>query len=232
MKTNVILKSSDRQLFDVTIRQNTKDGQMLSVSDLQTSYNKARFMHGWSERQISDVIRSKAFKERLYYTLKELNLINLQFLPFMEMVEKESVTNVMKGLGVWKTKGRGENKSTYCNPYIWVSLALEMNPMIYAKVVIWLTDNLIINRIMAGSEFRPMNKAISKIVQNPQYWKYAKLINENVFGAHQSGMRDEASEDQLKKIADIETFICQAIDIGMVKNENQLLYVIKNYKKQ
>src|SRR5699024_246401 len=96
MKTNVILKSVDRNLFGVTIKQNTIDGQMLSVSDLQKAYNKARFMHGWPERKISDVVRSKSFKERIYYTLLELDLINLQFLPFMEMIEKDGISKVIK----------------------------------------------------------------------------------------------------------------------------------------
>ena len=230
MKTNVILKSVDRNLFGVTIKQNTIDGQMLSVSDLQKAYNKARFMHGWPERQISDVVRSKSFKERIYYTLLELDLINLQFLPFMEMIEKEGVTNVMKGLGIWKTKGRGETRSTYCNPYIWVLLAMEMNPMIYAKVVIWLTDSLITNRIVAGSNFLPMTQAIRRVVPNPKYWEYSRAINKKVFGRHERNIRNKASQKNLQKITDIEKFITQSIEIGVIQNERNLMAVIDKYK--
>lgn len=230
MKTNVILKSVDRNLFGVTIKQNTIDGQMLSVSDLQKAYDKARFMHGWSERRIERVTKTKNFQERLYYTLLELDLIKTPISVFMEMVQKEGVTNVMKGLGVWKTKGRGENRSTYCNPYIWVSIALEMNPMIYAKVVIWLTDKLIINRIVAGSEFLPMTRSISSVVKNPQYWKYAKSINLKVFGRHEKGIRNKASQEELQKISDIEKFIVQSIEIGVIQNENHLNRVIERYK--
>ena len=39
MKTDVILSSTDRELFGITIRQNTKE-QFLSVTDLQNAYEK------------------------------------------------------------------------------------------------------------------------------------------------------------------------------------------------
>src|SRR5699024_935759 len=181
MKTNVILKSVDRNLFGVTIKQNTIDGQMLSVSDLQKAYDKARFMYGWNERRITHILSTKSFHERLFYTLKELDLVKAEITAFMEMIKNEGVSKVMKGLGVWKTKCKGEYRSTYCNPYIWVLLAMEMNPMIYAKVVIWLTDSLITNRIVAGSNFLPMTQAIRRVVPNPKYWEYSRAINKKVF---------------------------------------------------
>jgi hypothetical protein len=230
MKTNVVLKSSDRNLFGTIIRQNTKDGQSLSVSDLQSSYNFARFQFGWSDRRISDIMKYKDFQERAYHILNERGIIKTTIIAFMEMVEKEGITKVLKGLKVWKTSGRGENKSTYCDPYIWVLLAMELNPLIYAKVVIWLTDSLIFNRVLAGSYFIPMNSAIKEIIPNPDYRKYAQLINMKVFGKHQSGIRDYANQDQLKQVAEIENLITQNINLGIIKNERQIIYVLENYK--
>ena len=229
MKTNVIMKSTDRVLFGIIIKQNTKDGQSLSVSDLQRAYNTARYQHGWSERLIAGIMRGKDFQERCYHLLNERGIINMQISVFMEMVENEGIVKVLKGLKVWKTGGRGENKSTYCDPYIWVLLAMELNPLIYAKVVIWLTDNLVFNRVLAGSEFLPMNRAISSIVLNPNYPAYARLINVKVFGRHEKGIRDKASQAQLQSIADIEKFVIQSIEIGIIRNESQLLKVIKRF---
>ena len=228
MKTNQVLKSSDRDLFGVTIRQNTKDG-MLSVTDLQKAYEKARFMHGWSDRTYHTVIDTIDFKERLFYILKERNLINLGIHGFMEMVKEESFIKVAKGLGVWKTTGRGVNKQVVADPYVWVLMAMEMNPMLYAKVVIWLTDTLIFDRIEAGTEFIPMNAAIKKIVKKPNYPEYARLINQKVFGKHIRGIRNLASAKQLKKIADIEKFVTNAIEIGLVDNEKKLINVLSSY---
>ena len=115
------------------------------------------------------------------------------------------------------------------NPYIWMLLAMELNPMIYAKVVIWLTDTLIFDRIEAGTEYLPMNTAIKNILGTPDYSKFAKAINAKVFGQHITGMRNLASAKELRKIADIEKFIIHAINMNWIKTEEDILKTINNY---
>ncbi len=226
MKTNQVLASADRSLFGITIRQQTKD-QFLSVSDLQRAYEFARFQHGWSDKRISDILNTETTKERIYYLLQDRAIVKTTFPAFMEMVKSEGIAKVLKGLGVYKTMGRGENKTVACDPYIWVLLALELNPMIYAKVILWLTDSLIFDRIDAGSEYMPMNSAIKRIVECPDYPKYAKAINERVFGRHLAGMRNLASAKELRKIADIEGIVINAIEMGWLKNESDILKAIR-----
>lgn len=227
MKSNVILKSTDRYLFGINITQNTKDS-FLSVGDLQKAYETARWQYGWSEKRTTDILQNKNTQERIYYILKERDSIKVDLSTFMDMVDKEGVTKVMKGLGVYKTTGARTTRQTYCDPYIWVLLALELNPMIYAKVIIWLTDTLVFDRIEAGSEYMPMNSKIKEIIDKPNYPKYAKSINEKVFGKHISGMRNLASAKELRKIADIEKMVIKAIDMGWIKNENDLLKFIQS----
>lgn len=222
MKQNVVLSSSDRELFGITIRQNTKDS-FLSVTDLQKAYEKARWVYGWSERGVNTIMQTIDFKERLYHLLNERDMIKVSIPTFMDMIEKEGITKLLKGLSIYKTTGRGSNKTVMSDPYIWVLLAMELNPMLYAKVIIWLTDSLIFDRIEAGSEYLPMNSKIKEIVNKPDYPKYAKLINIKVFGEHKTGMRNLASAKELKKIADIEKTIITAIDNKWIKNENDLL---------
>jgi len=135
MKTNVVMESSDRDLFGVTIKQQTEN-KFVSVSGLQKAYDVARWQYGWTERRIESITQQKDFKERIYHLLSERGVIKTSILAFMEMVEKEGITKVLKGLGVWKTTGKGSTKAVYTDPYIWVLLAMEMNPLIYAKVVI------------------------------------------------------------------------------------------------
>ena len=228
MNTNITMQSKDRELFGIIIKQETKTG-FLSVSELQKAYEVARWQHGWSERKIGDIMQSKDFKERVFYLLQNQGVIKAGINEFMQMVEKEGIAKVLKGLQVYKTTGARESKTTFANPYIWILLAMELNPMIYAIVVTWLTDSLIFDRIEAGNEFKPMNMAISKIVPNPDYPKFSIAINEKVFGKHLTGMRNLASAAELKKITKIEQFISQGIGIGMIKNEAQILYAIKNF---
>jgi hypothetical protein len=225
MKNNVILKSVDRELFGITIRQNTKDS-MLSISDLQKAYEKARFMHGWKERRIERILSTDDFKERAFHLLNERGLLKTPHSVFTEMIEKEGFVKVLKGLGVWKTTGKGENRMVVADPYIWVLVAMEMNPLLYAKVVIWLTDTLIFDRIEAGDEFKPMNSAIKSIIESPKYSEYAILINKSVFGQHQRGIRNLASAKELREIAYKEKFVTDCIESGMIQNEEMLTKVL------
>jgi hypothetical protein len=227
MKSNVILQSTDRVLFGVTIKQGTKD-TFISVSDLQKAYEVARWQYGWSDRKISDIMQTDIFKERVFYILENQGIIKTTIMGFMQMVEKEGITKVLKGLGVYKTTGARDTKTTYANPYIWILLAMELNPMIYAKVIVWLTDSLIFDRIDAGSEYLPMNAAIKSIVVNPNYPEYAKLINKKVFGQHISGMRNLASAKELKAVAEVEKDIIKAIKNEWIKTEADLLKYLKS----
>jgi hypothetical protein len=228
MESNIIMKSKDRELFGIVIKQETKTG-FLSVSELQKAYEVARWQYGWSERRIDNIMQTNDFKERVYYLLQNQGIIKTSILGFMEMVEKEGIAKVLKGLGVYKTTGARQSKVTFANPYIWILLAMELNPMIYAAVVTWLTDTLIFDRIEAGDEFRPMNNAIKKIIPNPDYKKYAIAINERVFGKHLTGMRNLASAQELRKITKIEQFISQGINMNMIKDEKQTMYAIGNF---
>jgi len=75
-----------------------------------------------------------------------------------------------------------------------------------------------------------MNRAIASIIPNPEYSLYCREINNKVFGRHERGIRDTATNKELRLISDIEKFIIQLIEQGILTNEQQLLRVITNYK--
>lgn len=229
MKSNVVLNSSDRQLFGVTIRQNTK-GEFLCVTDLQKAFEKGKWQHGWTGQTYNQLLLTDELAKKCYGVLLEADLVKCDMPQFMEMVKRETLVKVLKGLGVWKVTGRGENKAVMAHPYVWMSIAIELNYILYGKVIKWLTDTLIFDRVEAGTEYRPMNAAIKSMLQNPDYTKYAKMINTKVFGHHQTGMRNMASSAQLRKIADIEKFITQGIEMGMITHESGIQKAINMYK--
>jgi hypothetical protein len=228
MKTNVTMKSTDREVFGITVRQETKNGFM-SVTDLQQAYERARWIHGWNDRRINDILQYEPIQLKVYHLLNEQDLIKTGVPAFIELVNSQGVINVLKGLKVWKTTGRGTNRNVVCDPYIWTLLAMELNPMLYAKVIIWLTDSLIFDRMDAGDKFKPMNGAISRVLGNPDYPKYAREINMRVFGEHITGMRNLASSKELRLIAEIENTVTKAIEHDWVKTEEEIIRLIRTY---
>lgn len=226
MKTNIIMKSEkDRELFGVVIKQETKTGFM-SLTDLQEAYTHARVLNGWRDKRIDHIIKQVENSERIYYLLKEQGLVNVSIDTFTEMVEKDGLIKVLKKAGVYKTTGRGENKTVMCNPYIWVLVAMELNPQLYAKVVTWLTDKLILNRIEAGNMCKALNSALYK-TKNTDFSKIAIELNKKVFGKHEAGIRNTRSKEELEKLYRLEDRLAFAIERGYIKSTEEIIKAIR-----
>lgn len=216
MKTNIVLTSASRELNGVTIRQETKTGFM-NLSDLQLSYEKARASNGWSEKRIDHILPQVENRERLYYVLKETDFINVDFDTFMENCDQHGFYKYLKQIGAYKTTGRGANKTTMCNKYIWGLVAMELHPQIYAKVVVWFTDSLVFNRIESGTMYKELSRAVSKF-RDCNYPNLAKAINHVVFGRHESDIRNQGTEDQLHELHKLESNLAFSIDSGFINS--------------
>jgi len=70
MKTNIVMKSQDRDLFGVIIRQETKTG-FLNVSDLTRAYETERSKKGWKLKRVDNVLSVADNAERAYHILKK-----------------------------------------------------------------------------------------------------------------------------------------------------------------
>lgn len=170
--------------------------------------------------------------ERIYYILEKQRLINTSFYAFMEIVKKDGLVKTLKGLSVYKTTGARQTKTTWCNPYIWVLIAMELNPELYAITVLWLADNLIVNRIEAGNFYKELTKAIG-IFTNVDYVQLAKGLNYVVFGRHETGIRNTATQSQLKEIETLEGRLAFAINMGYIKTFESLIEELrKMYNKK
>lgn len=226
MKSNIILNSPDRKLLGVQIRQETATG-FLNLSDLQDAYDSVRVQKGWSAKRIDHVTQTNHFKERCYYIIKKQSDTTPSFKGFMDACETEGIAKTLKESGMWKTTGRADNKATWCNPYIWVMIAMEMNPEVYAEVVVWVTDKLILNRIEAGDFYVKLTSHLSNW-QEPNYSKIAMAINKVVFGRHENGMRQSLSAKELKELADFEKILAILITDGFISDEQALMTYLQD----
>jgi len=229
MKSNVVMMSPDRELFDIKIRQETKTG-FLNLSDLQEAYTRARVLNMWKDKRVDDILSSKANIERIYYILKERNLINTEFSVFIENCENIGLVKYLKTIGFYKTTGARQTKTTWCDPYIWVLIAMELSPMLYARVVMWLGDKLILNRIEAGNFYKSLSRALGIFKENGEnidYRMLAKALNHKIFGRHETGIRNLATKEQLQKLYELESNLAFAIDMGYITRFDDVINAIK-----
>lgn len=230
METNVTMKSKEsRELYGVVIRQETKNC-FLSLTDLKEAYTHARVLNGWRDKDISNILNRDENIERIFYLLKEQNLVDDKTTNswFYENVKEKGLTKILKELGVYKTTGRGENKQTLCNPYTWVLVAMELNPQLYAKVVMWLTDKLIINRIEACELNKDLRSAMAQYIPNPDYPLMNKTLNIKAFGYHETGMRNRESTEKLHRLNILEETMAYCIKKGFYKTNEEVITAIKS----
>lgn len=223
MKTNQILQSTDRELFGIIIPQETSS-QFLSVSELQQSYDKVRDEKGWSVKRIADVMRTDTFVERCYYLLKDdgklPESLNTDFIVFKNYVNSNTINSVLKEFGMWKLTGKGEDRRTWSHPLIWITIALELNPEIFAKVVKWIKDGLISARLECGINYLELTQNIKEHIlplenNNPICYRViAGYCNYKVFGKNEVGIRNYASKEDLAKLNKLEMLVSSFIESG------------------
>lgn len=218
------MKSEDRKLFNVIIRQETQKG-FLNVSDLTTAYENERASKGWSVKRVSNIMSSISNIERIYYILDKRGYLtgskydptNTRIHVFVNDAKKEGTISLLKKLKVYKTRtiGGKNNKTTYTDPYIWMLIAMELHPEIYSIAVCWLADKLILNRIEAGNMYKGLTKAASTF-ENVDYSKLATATNWLVFNASRKGIRNTATAEQLKELENLERYLATSIEMGHI----------------
>lgn len=225
MKTNVTMLSKDRNLLGHVIPQDTKTG-FLSLTHLQEAYAHLRIEHGWSDRRIEHIFTNTQIAERVFYILEKQGFIKTGFPAFMEQVNNQSLVKVLKSLGVYKTTGARDSRRVACNPYIWVLVAMELNPVMYAEVVTWLTDKLILNRIEAGDRHNELMRAICKF-KDKDFSEVAKGVNWIVFNRHELGIRNTATSEELKEVDTIQKSLAFSVDMGFINSQKELMDVMR-----
>lgn len=233
MKSNVTMSSPDRELFGVIVKQHTQNS-LVNLSAIQEAYTRERVKNGWPDKRIADILSSKSNAERVFYILEQDGHFNAGFSAFMEGVEKEGLTKTLKKIGVYKTTGARHTKATWCNVYIAVMIGLELHPKFYAKIVKWVTDDLIVSRIEAGNFYKELTSAMrGSFGKDVDYAQIAKALNYIIFDKHEPGIRNNATQKELKELERIESQMAFAINMGYVKTYQALIEELRKiYNKK
>ena len=234
MKTNVLLQSESRELLGKSISVMSKDG-FVCITEVMEALTKKREKEGLAPKRLDDLMSNKGFQEKMYALVKRLS-INTSWTAIKIASQKEdleiSKLTDLKKYNMAYRKGKGEGQKWFVDPYFFVMVALELDPEIYASVVVWLTDGFIKSRNVAGDAYVKMCRSISSLIKNKDELsecikRVAKAMNYIVFNRHEDSIRNRATEEQLNQITELELAISSIIDCGFISDYDTLIAYLK-----
>jgi len=183
MKTEVIMK---RELFGREIRQKSKS-ELFSATDLVNAGNRWRIINNLSIFNLSSFLNLDKTTE------------------FVKQLENE--------YGQIVIKGRGRSSTTWVHPFLFIDIALALDPKLKIEVYKWLYDHLLKYRNESGDSYKKMAGAIacntpSKNVVN-KIRETAKQIKDKL----DVKSWEEASEEQLRQRDKIHEKIADFADV-------------------
>jgi len=169
METEVIMK---RELFGREISQKSKS-EYFSATDLVKAGNMYRIGKGM-----------QPFDMSVWFSQKNV---------------KEFVQSLENKFGKVKISGNGRGHHTWVHPYLFIDMALSINPDLKIEVYGWLYDCLLKYRNDSGDSYKKMAGAIySRIPNKSDYTKYIIQVADKI--KETIGVDDwqHASETQLE----------------------------------
>ena len=170
MKTEIIMK---RNLLGFEIKQKSKC-EYLSATDLIKAGNAYRITHHLSLFNLSSFLKSDNTKE------------------FINELEHQEGKKII-------VTSRGKHSNTWVHPYLFIKIALAMNPKLEVKVIKWLYDYLLKYRNESGDSYKKMTGALYKTSKNVYTFpKEITLIAKKIKESINIEDWNQATEKQLK----------------------------------
>jgi len=212
----------NRKFNNHIVRQDLQT-EYICASDITDIYNQVRISEGKSPKELKKYFQNKDSKEFMKEVCNELNSLEKNSVQNMAFYSESDLKYVRRGK---------HNRGTWLHPYVFVDYAMWLNPRFRAKVVIWITDNLLGYRNSGGVAFKKTNKAIDKkFGPKTKPWVYANVstfIQELVFGKKVNDNWKNATEDQQRKRDVLLTKMQALIEYG---NYNNVYDVMKHMRK-
>lgn len=212
MKTNQVMV---RPMGDFEVKQRTKDG-MFNAGHLLYQWNKSV---NSKKRRMSEFLNSPKTEE-FKQTLIDDMILNSR------NIEKPVNQIVRINKGKTSKLGTKIHDDVWMHPYLFIDFAMWINPKFKLQVIKFVYDQLIKFRHDAGDNYRTLASSAAKL-KGVDYSKLAKALNWIVFGKHTSGIRQLATEEQLKELSEVEQKLSFSIDMGMIKDFDQLIFLMR-----
>lgn len=195
MKTQVIM---ERKLFNNSISQQSKTG-FFSATELVKAGNNFRKEKGLIDFNLAQWLNTKQTKE------------------FILALEKSNKDKVI-------IKGRGRNSHTWVHPFLFIDIALAINPELKIEVYSWLYDELLKYRNNSGDSYKKMAGALWLNCSNKStFTKGITKVAEMIKQACNVNDWQKATEKQLELRDKIHNNIALLCDV--LKNNNDAIRI-------
>ena len=195
MVTNQIMT---RDLKGIQVLQRTKD-EMFDATSFLKQYNKLNGIRRGKE--VNDFLKIDRTKEFI-------NALEIE-----ENITTKKIVAVQNG---------GLAKGTWMHPYLFIDYAMWVNPTFKVQVIKFVYDELIQNRHNAGDNYKTLSASGTKL-KGYDFVEIAKAMQWIIFGSTGKNLRNQATQEQLKELSELQTKLAFAIDMGFITTYKQLL---------
>lgn len=192
-----------RKMGEFDVLQRTSDS-MFNATKLLSQWKKKSGI----SKDVTDYFSIKGTKELIDTILVEENL------------------HTHKSVYVKSKASRGNNAGTWMSPILFIDFAMWLNPKFKYQVLKFVYDQLIEYRHEAGDNYSVLTEAVARI-PNADYRQIAKAIQWIVFNKTGKELRQQATQRELKEIAELEKKVAFMIDMGFVKDSYQLINALR-----
>lgn len=201
MKTNVTMI---RRMGQFEISQRTADGYF-NASTLLEQWNRSSNQ----QKRVDHFLNLESTKE---------------FIPILETDMRNHADSCVLVSYIIKkgNKSAGESNQVWMHPYLFIDFAMWINPKFKLEVIRFVYDQLIELRHSAGDNYRGLTSAVARF-DGVNFAQLAKGLNYIVFGKHTEGLRQTATQDQLKQLTELQKQLAFAIDMGYIRSFGELI---------
>jgi hypothetical protein len=219
MKSNKIMV---RKMGSFNVLQRTSDGYFDANALLQM-WNKDK---GEGKRQMSKYLQL----EKTIAFINEIELVQLTDNQVIDKTIQPGNQAVMQQRGRTEKRGKRTADKVWMHPYLFIDFAMWINPRFKLKVMKFVYDQLIQFRHDAGDHYKVLSQAAARFY-DVDYSKMAKGLNYIVFGCHDKDLRQRATPEQLRELADLQKTLAFAVNMGYINSFDTLLTEIERIQK-
>lgn len=196
-----------RKMQDFEVLQRTQDGY----------FNGSKLLEQWSKandrKDIDQFFRLDQTKQFMEVLEIEENLH-----PYNSRESSVSTSyKITRG-----NKSKGIKNEYWMHPILFIKFAMWINPRFEYFVIKFVYDELIKYRHNAGDNYKSLTRSLSNF-ENVNYCTIAKGLNYIVFGKHDENLRQLATPQQLKELADLQSKLAFAVDMGYIRTQDELV---------